>query len=476
MLKSVAEAAIEYDNYEAKEIFISLGLNEEETQSAPSDFPDSLNTVLSKEHSFLQFNGHSKVEVDENGIFISIPTLNPSETNNTTGIKGQVNQNKNKSKHTFNTSRRGLRIPASTALKITCVQPTSLILSLPIKAAVNSEPTETSTSPLEGEEPQKATNTNADDEKMRQFLNSSILAIPWTYEGHNLSPAAYISENESRLTPEEREKILKEAEEDSIIFANTVVSLTEFIASVPEGTDELLICFSCQDRLSRDALALSLRALSCTSNGSTRLDRRKILPWINEGEDNADNSLVAMEQESELDLKKRLKSMEEENSQLKRERNELTKQLLVVKEECNGLRSKGSGQLSGNDQTANQKKSTESELDLENNLELSSKVIELENKLTILSKRESEASKVRDEIEQKNSKITIELEKYKKSSDEWQSKAVTIQTLYDRQSLFIHKLEENQVKTKLQVDDLEYKLLEMVFFILNLFLELNLFN
>lgn len=366
----MVDSAINNGVFEVKGVAVSLGLSS--TQGASSDhMSHDPHTVLSKDSAaFLQLNGLSTIEVDEQGIFISIPTP--------TGAVKHRN-------YSFNTSRRGLRIPSSVGMTVSCSQPALLVLKLPI--------TRKSVEPEDSDKLPPVPSGNEED-KMKEFLNSSILAIPWTYEGHNLSPAAYIADNESKLSPEERDRLLKEAEEDSINFANTVVALAEFISSVPEGTKELLLCFSCDSRLNRDGLALSMRALACQPTGTTKIDRKKVLPWLsNDGEVSAD--ILAESNESDAELKNRLKTVEEENSNLKRERNELTKQLLEAKEEISIVKSKsplvrvsshGDNHIV---ESAEQLSDSMPPVDhIDQIKELSGKVIELENKLSIITKRE----------------------------------------------------------------------------------------
>ena len=47
---------------------------------------------------------------------------------------------------------------------------------------------------------------------MKRFLTSSILAIPWTYEGIHHSPEALTADNFD-LSAEERQLLVQEAEE-----------------------------------------------------------------------------------------------------------------------------------------------------------------------------------------------------------------------------------------------------------------------
>jgi hypothetical protein len=467
-VKSLCETSINSGSYEAKEVFVSVGLKaidyhhttSNESSSSTSSFSSSsllsndsstFPTVLSKDNAFVQLNGQSKIEVDENGIFISIPTMPTIDHNNTKSTRSSLN-----------TGRRGLRIAGSSQMKLVCVQSSSLILSIPVKRKTieNTSSSSSSTEDEDSEKPEmvngekeptterkeerkksKEGNGGNEEEKMRQFLSSSILAIPWTYEGHSLSPAAYIAENESKLSLEEREKLLKEAEEDSIIFANTVVMLAEFISSVPENTEEILICFSCSDKSTRDLLGILMKLNCCFPLDMNRYDRlASSFPWLLDEEEQQqlmDSDYLTVEGDSgresgggggsqrkgieevsleNNDLKKRLKTIEEENSLLKRERNELTKQLLETKEEMSMLKVKGSsvstggaaplslenrtsvteeGKLEDNNSSHSEGKSSVFSDGIisiseksEEIKELATKIIELETKLNISMKKE----------------------------------------------------------------------------------------
>lgn len=485
---------------------------------APVD-PHTLHTTLSKENAFLQLNGRCTVEVDEQGIFISIPTFHaPSRLSNHSA-------HRDGDKTAFNTSRRGLRLPISTHMKVHCAAPSSLVLSVPLMqqqgataaAGDTSDPlsptgdddgvSSTSSSPTKASRQDGAdaidgsresvTKAARDDEAMQQFLSSSILAIPWTYEGHNLSPEAYISGLGNKLSPEDREKLLKEAEEDSMIFAQTVVALAEFIASVPEGSKELLLCFSCADRLTRDTLVLSMRALACKPSNTSRYERRRTLPWVQweEGDGKAPGTGAAgvgqgssatangtTPEASEHEWKRRLKVVEEEAAALKRERNELTKQLLETKEELSLTKTKfakavklGTGTLSAThsdvalvasgDALPLTQRSAYSEGDdmvsvhsqggetatvdetadvfaMTDARQLQQKLIEVENKLAMSTKREQEVTRQREELGTQNTKLSAELDTTKRKKDDAREKLSTLQRLYDQQGMLMRKVED----------------------------------
>jgi len=276
------------------------------------------------------------------------------------------------------------------------------------------------------EQQQQQQHDNDTDESMRRFLSSSTVQIPWTYEGHNHSPEAYADlQNESMLSVEEKEEMMKDLERDSIIFASTVCSLAEFISSLPEGTEELCICFSCSDRLVRDTLVLSIRGLVALPSDFTRHERKKVFPWISDSGEVLSN-LIAENNESDKELQSRLMILEETNNALKKERNELTIQLVEAreevvimkgsrhtynnhKEEGNNNNSSSSSSSSSSSVVAAHHDSSDHHSPIDNSYSvqhhhdddttsgggsreafkhLSRKIIELENQLSIANKRE----------------------------------------------------------------------------------------
>lgn len=455
VLCSMLEAVIDHGMHESKEVCVSLGLKEGENCITSNVSGVQLSTVLDRDLPFLQLHGRSHIEIDEQGIFISIPTFQQSSLPSGKGSNSSSSGLKNagakdpqpSAKASFNTSRRGLRLPASSDMTVWCAQPTALLLRVPVTRK-SGETDESPSSPGSVSAPE----SGGEDEKMRQFLNSSILSIPWIYEGHNLSPAAYIAENESQLSPEDRERIVKEAEEDSIIFANTVCALAEFISTLPEGTSELLLCFHCVDRHARDVLALSMRALACQPSNSTRANRYSTLPWFH-SDPSAGQDLVAEAAETDQDLRRRLKAMEAETIELKRERNELMNQLLAVREDLSH-KNPTLERLERSRPAPDTAEESQEELGANDNRSLMSKIIDLENKLNIASKKEAELTKLRADLEARNDKLAVDVEKFKRQVDDLSSKLVTIQALYDRQSLSMQSLEDNHAGLVGQVEEM----------------------
>ncbi len=450
---SAAEATIDFGVHEAKDVCVSLGLKEGDYTVTDRE---QLGSVLDRDFPFLQLNGRSTIEVDEQGIFISIPTFQPAAP--AIGAAGQAQVGGGKA--SFNTSRRGLRLPASPSMSGACAQPSCLVLRVPITRKSVEASAE---SPVEGE---GGGGEGEDREQvMRRFLSSSILAIPWVYEGHNLRPAAYIAEDGARLSAEERECISREAEEDSIIFANTVCALAEFISSVPEGTAELLLCFACPDRQARDLLALGTRCLACQPGEATRLERALALPWRHGADADAGTGVgagageqegVAEHSESGQDLRRRLKALEAEHIALKRERSELMLQLLAARDRegaAQGKADRGCEDVQAGAehlQASGPARPAVSEaVDSRQQLEL----IELQNKLSIAGKKEGELAKARAELEARNAKLSAEADKARRQVEGLGSKVRTLQALYDRQALSLQLLEDAQAAACAELEE-----------------------
>lgn len=528
---------------QTKGVCVSFGLSETEAADTASSIFDVASTTqslpdlystLSQENAFLQLNGRCTVEVDPQGLFISIPTHQPFQKGGSTGNMA--------SKATFNTGRRGLRIPSSAGLSVHCVaHSTVLIMSVPLyrkSIAAESQDDDVASSIVSNSQdeasepstPRRSDNKDSqndngkepaaltaqegkgkgEEDAMKQFLSSSILAIPWTYEGHTWSPEAYIAER-GDLTPDERERILKEAEEDSITFANTVVALAEFISSVPDGAEKLLVCISCPDRLSRDTLCLSIRSVAChhqtTGSNINRLERRLALPWIHpDGSDNTDMIIGSVgndhnqNQQEENELKKRLKSVEEETASLKRERNELTKQLLIAREESAQQRLQHQRYIAElqadhhqqQQQQQQQVSSSVTKNDDEksdvlvakiasqpvavaiptdgsehgssssdtNTTELRQKLIELETQLQLALQREQESNQQRSELETQLQNITTDLESSKRKRKQDKERHTAQQINFDQQSQFMSKLEKEIERLREHESTLESQLLQ----------------
>jgi len=77
---------------------------------------------------------------------------------------------------------------------------------------------------------------------------------------------------------------------------------------------------------------LSIRGLVALPSDFTRHERKKVFPWISDSGEVLSN-LIAENNESDKELQSRLMILEETNNALKKERNELTIQLVEAREE-----------------------------------------------------------------------------------------------------------------------------------------------
>lgn len=213
LIVSLSESSLKNNYHESVGISVSLGVEEVSSSSNSTDdnvLPISyensrpaLNLVnnlssalVNKENvPFLQFNGLSSVIIDSKGLFISIPVKS-------TDLSGQT------LKSSLRVSSRGLRIPASEHIKVSCFQPSSLILEIPTRAM--SRPKTDSSKEY----------SDSQDKVMESFLTSSTISIPWVYEG-SYSPEAVASVS-LNLSDDEKEKLKQEAEEDAINYASMV--------------------------------------------------------------------------------------------------------------------------------------------------------------------------------------------------------------------------------------------------------------
>jgi hypothetical protein len=505
LLCSLVESALKNSYYEASEINVSMGLeekdivavgdehentsvqsNERETTAA---VPEHLKihlvheqiTTLSTESIFFQFSGHSSVSIDSKGLFISIPVARPDASSNTatatTNASSAIGPNKPASRPMFRTSSRGLRIPPSNGISVHCSQPAALVLVVPIRSSAATATSTTTASESSSDLAAESEGKGAADPSMSSFLSSATLTIPWVYEGIH-SPEAIAAVRDPHVSDEQRERLRKEAEEDSINFANMVVSLAEFIASMPDSTTEIKICLSCPDRLQRDVLASAIRSLLCQAAGATSAERLRALPWLSSdasqqstssGLDESSDSAAASDIAS---LRLRMKALEEDNYSLKRERNELFEQIMIEREasvkrdlQANKASITSTSQDSTSQADASLSITVETPLDTldgqadkeessPNDRVVTAKLIELETRLSVASRREVEESRLRKELEVRNEQILSDNDQLQKQMDELKIKFTV--TKHDR-DMYEHRVDQSKAK----IEELEGKIVSL---------------
>lgn len=99
--------------------------------------------------------------------------------------------------------------------------------------------------------------------------------------------------------------------------------LSSFLSGLPPDAEELRITIGCNDRMHRDALALSIRTLAALPLDTEPRRRLLELPWLG-----GDGTVARGVSTGGQDVCSRLKAVEEENAALRKKRAELTLQLL----------------------------------------------------------------------------------------------------------------------------------------------------
>jgi hypothetical protein len=471
VLSSVVENIItEKELYEIHDTAITFGIEEREFNA-----DETSSTIIQSEvkyrpsslmpnSNFFSLNGRSSVEVDIDGIFISLPIPkrdNYSQTNS--------NLNSNNSSKTKNQSkklRRGLHIPSNESLTIRCTQPASLVIIVQLRRGHmegdTSLPSTTSTQDSNNETTTSPTSPLSTDSSIDKDTNQSnpleILPIipPWSYIRNITS-----SDNSPKKgqTSVDIEAQTAEEEHEASSFGSSLTSIEMFLAGLGASVTTVKICVSCGDRMQRDTLAACITALSCQklglyslyiyisinlshinvlllSIGTLSTQRLNCLPWINliTGE----KIHMGKVSESRLEMGKRLVELEEENKNLKKEKDNI----IIKKQELNlALIENEDGDATivksdsiiikdndnikdNNDDNINDSinlnlrneddnTSTSSNNNSNNNNRaklLSMKVIELENKLALVSRRELEFSHIRQLEDSRNTKILNETE------------------------------------------------------------------
>eukprot|EP01035_Chromulina_nebulosa_P021107 gene21107-27349_t len=384
LLCTLSESILSNNYFECQDVSVSLGLVEIEGSESSSEIitvQDRPSILESVNQPFLQLDGRSSVIVDSHGLFVSIPVKSKDkdkEKDKEKGVKSGLRQ-----------SSRGLRISPSPHIKVRCTQPASIVIDLPIRSSSTNS----------------TNNEPAEDKAMESFLGSSTLQIPWVYEGVHSPEALSLAAEAS----------VEDAEEDAIAFASTVCSLTELVSSFPESTTMMKICIACSDRMQRDILVSGLRILVSRPVGITDHERRQLLPWIDRSI--TDKPLDGLS-DNELKLQKKIRSIEEENVSLKKERNELTSQLMLQRE---SLAHKRKSQVIKDKEEVpdtNNSDANNVDEDTEEYRQLLSEVIELENKLTLANKRELELSQRYSDLELRNHQILTDNESIHKRIEE----------------------------------------------------------
>lgn len=431
-LANSVESALQKQFYEIKDTGVTLGtdLKPFADRSIAGDLSSayirSRPTVLSSTgpDPFMQLEGLSYIEVDSNGIFVSLPVPPAPDNAESSDEPMSMNSISMRSSAASNRKplRRGLLIASSDAITVECTQPVSLVITVPI---TRENPDGTPYIPTE-DECNDATGTHqksdiddgihTDKSSPRPSIGPEPhVVLPWTYIRILNSQGI-----RSDLTAEE----IEDEEREASSFASIITSLEEFVQRVPLHKQEIRLCISCGDRAERDALVCMIRAL-VVGNLLQPEERLDLFPWrqrkvkkTDACDDDASNSEEGdgrgngHEHQAEKynqkinELMERIKELELETDTIRTMQGRMTGDAT----NCTGKSGEMSGQSSVSPSHPVSAAANEEIAKM-----LSSKVLDLESTLADCVQRENQAVKEKQAIEQKNMVIATDLAMNKKT-------------------------------------------------------------
>lgn len=259
-------------------------------------------SILARYTPFMALEGLSSIEVEQDGIFISLPVPPlPSEEraaaaaaasggmNSETVVPIKRQQEVVVSLPAYRKVRRGLQIPAADNITVHCTQPASLVIVIPLSRRASPDGSDAAAQPV---------------------------TLPWSYI-RILNPTA----SGAKVTSEQSEF----EEHEAASFGSILMTLEMFMSSLGSTVTELRLCIACGDRTHRDALACAVRAMVGMGLGPSKEERIAAMPWNKsrgaEGGGASSNSSGGGDAANAvMDLARRLKELERENAQLKHDR------------------------------------------------------------------------------------------------------------------------------------------------------------
>eukprot|EP00596_Hydrurales_sp_CCMP1899_P003515 CAMPEP_0119052012 /NCGR_PEP_ID=MMETSP1177-20130426/73451_1 /TAXON_ID=2985 /ORGANISM="Ochromonas sp, Strain CCMP1899" /LENGTH=889 /DNA_ID=CAMNT_0007031437 /DNA_START=97 /DNA_END=2766 /DNA_ORIENTATION=- len=267
----------------------------------------------------LVMDGLSSIEIDTRGIFMALPVssdlidLDNSKLEKRSKKKsssfismgshispGASSTLKKKiKKETNNEAKMILHIPASDEIKVTCAQPASLIISIPLQRGPPQP------SPMDILLPSSSSKSNHTDPMMLSTPdeNDSSITYPLgrfkaphspnsslhgqeiqdiqSEEGMPIAPWSYIQKHSETAIDITDNDEMKPSE-----FALMLTSLENYIASCTASDVKVVI--ACKDRVQRDTMVLAIRSLAGQSSAATMEERRNVFPWSSASLSNID--------------------------------------------------------------------------------------------------------------------------------------------------------------------------------------------
>eukprot|EP01041_Mallomonas_annulata_P005614 gene5615-11331_t len=311
LLVAMLDSAMNHSRFEVRDVTVSMECNgvtpitndtgvggvevtsvspsNADTTSLPSPTPS---TLLPSSHA-LNINGIKlRVDVGYGGIVLG--DGDDAEGGGTGAIK------------------TGVRILPSENIRVQCILPTSVLVTIPLGAGVDGTGSASQTDidmvPSEVWE-WVGPDTGVLFEQLSMFM----------VQVKSVSQSPSPSQPESKGGSDSGPAVTPQSEELS-----------------QSQSQELRVIIGCSDRMQRDALALSIRALSAFPAKTDAGRRLRVLPWLD-----GEGSVAQVAAVASQDICSRLKRVEEENAALRRDKNELTLQLLELGTAAGPTRARG---------------------------------------------------------------------------------------------------------------------------------------
>jgi hypothetical protein len=389
---------------------------------------------------YMQLEGTSDIEVDSKGIFVFLPVPPRPDSPATDASVSQMAESASMNSMAMRTAsspvskplRRGLLIPPSDAISVECTQPVSLVITIPI---ARENPDGSSYSPLEDEGKEDASQLRSDVDgsthtdvsgrstspsrecakEASQTAHKPRVALPWTYVRNLKSEETQADQSAEQVEGEKRE---------AASFTSIVESLEEFLHRVPSSKHEIKICISCGDRAERDALVCMIRAMAI---GNLQPEERiGKMPWRHrkskreDVDDNESNHTETFEHQADIfnnkidELMAHINDLEIEKESL------LSSQAPPLGTDTSADDAGASVPGANAGMSSNiipEGRAPEEVVQI-----LSTKVQDLESKVAIWTKREKQALKDRQKLEQRNVVLRADLVATKGSHEVTESK------------------------------------------------------
>jgi len=342
LLCSMVESALENGRYEVKDVSVSLGTKSLSLSEHGFSASAAARGVSSGNITFDMHSEDRPSALSSNAPFVKIPQNITVEVDSSGVFISGVSVSSDEAR-----ARKGLLVYPSPDLDVSCTLPASLIIVVPYTK-----------SPGGGHStPKRVDSGDADPDDGGSEGNDDVKpAFEWVGDTQG----------------------------------GVHECVKEFLETIPPDTTCFKICLACSDRMIRDALVLSCRALAGFNPDVGVRERLQSLPWFSS---DGTRRVAEVQSMAGSDLGGRLKQLEDENATLRRQQQELTLQLMEHEQDYGGPEpvihltraasesTLGDGDASGNeDSTSASPKPEEKDEESQNHYQQASNQLKLKNR------------------------------------------------------------------------------------------------